>query len=101
MLSGIPRSGQAAAMLNEDQKLLLSQLVLSNKSVLLGSLGPCVTNKTRAKMWQYVTDQLIANGAPTTTTANYMRHTEWGNLSRSVVEKFKTRVRSGAAGNGR
>ena len=85
-------------MLSREQKLLLSQLVLSKKNILFGPLSPGVTNKTRTQNWEEITNELIANGASATTNHSYMRHTEWGNLQRSVVEKYKKHLRSGAEG---
>ena len=86
------------AMLDANQKLLFSQLVLDNKGILMGALGPGVTNKLRDKKWQEITSLLIANGASSELSATYVRHTEWGNLSRSVVDKFRKHLRSGAEG---
>ena len=85
-------------MLSREQKLLLSQLVLYKKNILFGPLSPGVTNKTRTQNWEEITNELIANGASATTNHSYMRHTEWGNLQRSVVEKYKKHLRSGAEG---
>ena len=86
-------------MLGITQKLLLSEKALAYKSYLFGSLGEGVTSKLRNQIWDYITSELIVNGAPADLTAHYLRHTEWGNLTRSVMEKYKKHLKSGAEGN--
>jgi len=85
-------------MLSADQKLLLANLIFSNKTTLMGKLLPGVTNKIRSAAWDEVTQELISNGASPTLTTSYVRHTEWGNLQKSVMEKFKKHQKSGAEG---
>lgn len=85
-------------MLDKNQKLLLSEQALEKKGILFGPLNPGVTNKQREQVWEDITALLIYNGASAELTAAYVRHTEWGNLSRSVVEKYKKLLKSGAEG---
>jgi Myb/SANT-like DNA-binding domain len=85
-------------MLTQEQKLLLSQLVLAKKNLLLGSFSPTINNKVRTQAWQEVTTELIANGAHPDLSSKKVRHTEWGNLQRSVVEKYRKHLKSGAEG---
>ena len=85
-------------MLTLDQKQKLADLIFENKNILIGKFPPGVTNKMRTDAWDEVARELLANGAdPTLTTAD-LRHTEWGNLQKSVMEKFKKHLKSGAAG---
>jgi len=86
-------------MLDANQKLLLSQEVLTNKSILFGPLTPGITNKIRDQIWQKITNLLIANGASADLTTYYVKHTEWQNLTRSVTNKFKKHLKSGEEGN--
>ena len=85
-------------MLTPELKQLLADLIFENKPTLMGKFSPGITNRMRSDGWDAVTQELVANGADPSLSTSYLRHTEWGNLQKSALEKYKKHLKSGAPG---
>jgi hypothetical protein len=85
-------------MLTKEQKLVMVTFVFHNKAKMIGSLTPSCTNRDRKEKWEELRSLLISHGLPESVTAEALRTTEWQNVRRGTVEKFRKLNKSGAEG---
>ena len=85
-------------MLSKDNKLYLAQLVNEHKDILFPPLTIKLTNQVKVAAWEKIRTALMARGA-IIKDAKYLRDREWSNLSRQVVGRYRTSLKTGEAGS--
>jgi hypothetical protein len=83
-------------MLTKENKLYLAQLVNERKDILFPPFNMKLTNHVKLTAWEEIRTALMARGA-IIKDAKFLRDREWSNLSRQVVGRYRTLLRTGQA----
>ena len=85
-------------MLTKENKLYLAQLVNERKDILFPPFNMKLTNHVKLTAWEEIRTALMARGA-IIKDANFLRDREWSNLSRQVVGRYRTSLKTSQAGS--
>ena len=86
-------------MLSKSQKLLLTQLVRENKTIVLAPFSSTVTKKGKQHARENILSQMNGVGA-NVDSIKTLRDVIWANIRRSTIKKVSESKKTGAGGSG-
>jgi len=86
-------------MLSKSQKLLLTQLVRENKTMVLAPFSSTVTKKAKQHARENILSQMNGVGA-NVDSIKTLRDVIWANIRRSTIKKVSVSKKTGAGGSG-